>query len=277
MKSILTFAIAAVLAVGFVVAPDADAANDWPLGTQTYSYRHFSLYEAIGLTRALGLNYVESYPGQRLRPDSDVTVSHELGEEDREALLAYLDDMDVTLVAFGVIGLSPDEDETRPIFEFADAMGIPILSANPHPDSFDLVEELAEEFGVYVAIHNHGPGARYDTVDDVADAVEGRNEYIGACVDTGHFIRSEEPPHEAVERLGDRVISLHLKDWTLDGPETIVGEGDMDLEALAAALEAIDFEGPIMLEYELDVDNPGPGMARGVANWRAALEAADAL
>lgn len=270
MKYAASIFMAGVMAMGLAFASSASADEEWPLGVQAFSFRHFTLYEAIGLTRALGLNYVESYPGQRLRPDSDVTISHELSDEDRQALLAYLDEMDMTLAAYGVVGLSANEDETRPIFEFADAMGIEILSANPHPDALDLVESLAEEFGVYVAIHNHGPGARYDSVDDVLNAVEGRNAYLGACVDTGHFIRSEEPPHEAVERLGERVHSLHLKDWTFGGPETAVGEGDMDLEALAAALEAVGFEGPIMLEYELDPENPGPGMARGVANWREA-------
>ena len=76
-------------------------------------------------------------------------------------------------------------------------------------------------------------GARYDKVADTLKAVEGRHPFIGACVDTGHHIRSGEEPHAVIDQLGDRVISLHLKDWEIGGEERIIGEGSMDLAAVA--------------------------------------------
>ncbi len=264
---------AALIAVAAVMggAAQADAHEDWDLGVQTYSFRNFTLFEAIDQAKALGLTAIEPYPGQRLSPEHDTNVGPSLNDNERDALLAKLESAGAHLAAFGVVGLSANEDEVRPLFEFAADMGIPILTANPHPDSFDLLEELVEEFDIKVAIHNHGPGARYDSVEDTLEAVEGRHPHIGACLDTGHAIRSGENPHEVVEALGDRVHMLHLKDWEIDGPETIVGEGDLDLEALASALDAVGFEGPINLEYELHSDWPAPHMAIGVFNWRMAV------
>ena len=264
---------AAVIAVAAVAGANAQAHGheDWDLGVQTYSFRNFTLFDAIYQAKALGLSAIEPYPGQQLSPEHDTSVGADLDDDERDALRATLESAGAHLVAFGVVGLSADEDQVRPIFEFADDMGIPILTANPEPESFDLLEELVEEFDIKVAIHNHGPGARYDTVDDTLEAVEGRHPHIGACVDTGHVIRSGENPHEVVEALGDRVHMLHLKDWEIDGPETIVGEGDMDLHALASALDAVGFEGPITLEYELDADWPAPHMAIGAFNWRLAV------
>ena len=264
---------AALIAVAAVMggAAQADAHEDWDLGVQTYSFRNFTLFEAIDQAKALGLTAIEPYPGQRLSPEHDTNVGAGLNDEERDALRAKLESAGAHLAAFGVVGLSANEDEVRPLFEFAADMGIPILTANPHPDSFDLLEELVEEFDIKVAIPNHGPGARYDSVEDTLEAVEGRHPHIGACLDTGHAIRSGENPHEVVEALGDRVHMLHLKDWEIDGPETIVGEGDLDLEALASALDAVGFEGPINLEYELHSDWPAPHMAIGVFNWRMAV------
>jgi sugar phosphate isomerase/epimerase len=89
-------------------------------------------------------------------------------------------------------------------------------------------------------------------------------------VDTGHSIRSQEKPHDVIRALGARVHSLHLKDWRFGGPETILGEGDMDMVAVAAALKAIGFNGPIMMEYEESPSEPTADMQKGLANWRAA-------
>jgi sugar phosphate isomerase/epimerase len=97
---------------------------------------------------------------------------------------------------------------------------------------------------------------------------------IGACVDTGHVIRSAEKPHEVIEELGDRVHSLHLKDWIHGGKEQILGKGDMDLVAVARALKALNFAGPVMLEYEESPENPVPDMKEGLANWAKAVQSA---
>jgi sugar phosphate isomerase/epimerase len=103
------------------------------------------------------------------------------------------------------------------------------------------------------------------------NAVKGRSSLIGACLDTGHCIRSGEKPHETIEALGDRLISMHLKDWILGGEEQIIGKGDMDLAAVAKELKALAFTGPIMMEYEESPDNPVPDMKLGWENWQNAV------
>ena len=61
------------------------------------------------------------------------------------------------------------------------------------PESFAVLDKVLEQYpGIYIAIHNHGPGARYDKIADVANAIKGHHERIGACVDTGHYLRSCE-------------------------------------------------------------------------------------
>jgi sugar phosphate isomerase/epimerase len=67
---------------------------------------------------------------------------------------------------------------------------------------------------------------------------------------------------------------MHLKDWVHKGEEQILGEGDMDLVAVAKVLRKIKFTGPIMLEFELFEDDPVPGMIKGLENWKKAVAAA---
>lgn len=240
----------------------AFAQEEFPLGSQSYSFRTFSFEGAIAELKKIGLNQMEFFSGHIPTNADDETMA---------SVLATLEAEGIEVPCFGVEGFGPIAEANRAKFEFGQRLGIDMFTANPDPRSFDNLEELTEEFGIGIAIHNHGPGARYDKVADTLSAVEGRNPHIGACVDTGHVIRSGEVPHEVIRALGDRVLSVHLKDWTHGGAEQIVGEGDMDLIEVVRALRDINFNGPIMLEYEESPEDPGPDMAIGIENWRAAV------
>ena len=93
-------------------------------------------------------------------------------------------------------------------------IGLVSISANPQKNAatFNLLDKLVAEYDIPIAIHNHGPGALYDKADDVVTAVKDRHPLIGACVDTGHYLRSDENPVEVIEKLGPRVFGVHLKD-----------------------------------------------------------------
>ena len=54
-----------------------------------------------------------------------------------------------------------DEAAVRKDFEYAKLAGMPVIVAAPSTDSLDVVEKLAKEFQIRVAIHNHGPEDKY--------------------------------------------------------------------------------------------------------------------
>ncbi len=114
------------------------------------------------------------------------------------------------------------------------ARGIPLLTISPDDDVLDRSTGLPRTSGVRVGIHNHGPWTRYDKIADVEATLAGRAPNFGACVDTGHFIRSGEDPVEALRRLGPRVHGVHLKDLEDAGffaSSCLLGEGKLDLVA----------------------------------------------
>lgn len=105
------------------------------------------------------------------------------------------------------------------------------------------------------------PGAPYDKIADVTDAVRDRHPNIGACVDTGHFIRSAENPIEAIYRLKGRIFGLHVKDVAEQKKKThdvIIGAGFLDVVAMSKALRDVNFptDGALSLEFEGNPKNP---------------------
>ncbi len=250
----------AALAVPSVL-PAADAKDPYlgfKMGLQSYSLREFKAEQALEHTKALGLKYWEAYPAHV--PMGSVPKHIETQKQ-------MLAKGGVTLIAYGVLGFDDKENEAREKFEFAKAMGIRSLSADPKPDkaTFDLLDKLCAEYDVAIAIHNHGPGHRYNKISDVEKVVKDRHPKIGACVDTGHYLRSDEDPVEAVQRLGKRVFGCHLKDvktTEVDGRRQkqfkIAGEGDLNVVALLKALKALNFDYCLALEYEENAKNPLP-------------------
>ncbi len=236
-----------------VTAADKDPYAGFKMGIQSYSLRHFKAAEALTHTKTLGLKYWEAFPGHI--PLNNVPKQI----EEQKKMLA---DAGVTLMAYGVVGFDENESKARTFFDYAKAMGIKSLSADPKKDkaTFDLLDKLVAEYDVAIAIHNHGPGHRYNKISDVEEVVKDRHPKIGACVDTGHYLRSDEKPHEAIERLGKRVFGVHFKDVKThpDGKKQfrILGEGDLDILACMKILKKLDYQYCLALEYEENPTNP---------------------
>lgn len=273
------------LAAGLMLRPDwavaenkdADPFGGFKIGMQSYSLRHFKEDEALQQTQKLGLHFWEAFPGHI--PIS--TVPGYIAEQKEK-----LSKSGIQLVAYGVVGFDANETKAREYFDFAKAMGLWSISADPNKDAatFDLLDKLVEEYQIAIAIHNHGPGHRYDKVDDVLAVVKNRHPLIGACVDTGHYLRSDEDPVEVVRKLGARVHGVHLKDVrTMRDAEgkstkkifTILGEGDLNVVGLLRELRNQKYSKNLSIEYEENPQNPLSDLELCLASVRDAVQYLD--
>jgi len=223
-----------------------------PMGIQSYSLRKFNLTEALRHIEGLGLHHVEFY-GAHYSPGSSPEQIEKMNELLAKAKLK--------ISAHGVNAFTKDHAANRRMFEFAKRAGIRNITADPTPDSFDSLDKLVAEYKIRICIHNHGPGARYDGLDTLQRAVKGRHKWIGACVDTGHVIRSGQDPVKWLHGLGKRVFALHIKDVEKPQKRThdvVIGSGHLDVVALFKGLRKIKFpaDGSISLEYESNPNNP---------------------
>jgi len=186
-----TAALCAGPALLHAADPAAGPYRGFKMGIQSYTLRDFKVQEALEISKKLGLTYWESFPGHI---PVGVVPKHIADQKE------MLDAAGVKLSAFGVVCFDGNESKAREVFEFAKGIGIESISADPakNETTFKLLDKLVEEYGINIAIHNHGPGHRYDKIDDVVNAVKDHHPRIGACVDTGNFLRSKESPVEAL-------------------------------------------------------------------------------
>jgi inosose dehydratase len=257
----------AVAGVGAALLGRAEAKDSpygpFKMGIQSYTLRGYDLDHAIAHSQELGLHYWESFP-------SHIPLTKDPAQV--EMLLGKLKAADIKMTAHGVHGFGKDAAANRNIFECAKALGVTTLSADPAPEAFDNLEQLVEEFKINIAIHNHGPGARYDKISSVVNAVKGRHKRIGACVDCGHYLRSKESPVAAIEALGERVYGCHLKDVKDATQFTIIGKGDLDIPGVLRALNKLKYKEIVALEYEEHPEDPMADLRESYAAVRAAVE-----
>ncbi|MEC9004530.1 MAG: sugar phosphate isomerase/epimerase [Planctomycetota bacterium] len=257
---------ATIFDVPGILAAD-DPYRGLPIGVQSFSLRNYNVVDAVRHIQGMGLHFVEFY-SKHLNPNA---TAAQLAENRQ-----LLERAKVTLSAHGVNRFSKDHEANRKVFEFAKRAGIRNITANPTPDSFDSLDKLVAEYNIRIAIHNHGPGALYDSIDSVKKAVSGHHKLIGACVDTGHFIRSKEDPVKAVHELGPRVFGVHMKDEEKQEKKShnvVIGSGHLDVLGLFKALKKVSFpaDGSLSLEYEANPSNPIDDMKQCLAVAREAI------
>jgi inosose dehydratase len=244
-----------------------DPWGGFPLGVQSYSLREFNTVEAVRHIQAMGLHYAEFYGKHLDTGSSDEQISQ---------TLMLLKSADIKLSGHGVHPFTKDHEKNKKFFDFAKKAGVKVITANPEYDAFDSLDKLVAEYDIKIAIHNHGPGQLYDKIESVAKAVKGRHKWIGACVDTGHFLRSGEDPVKAVRELGPRVFGAHIKDDVELGrgsKNVVIGKGKLDVVGLFKALREIKFpaDGSLALEYEANPQNPIDDMKACLAVAKEAI------
>ncbi|MBN2293162.1 MAG: TIM barrel protein [Pirellulales bacterium] len=249
-------------AQAFNGAPHAEQIG-WKLGIQAYSFNRFTFTEAVAKTASLGLRYLEFYPGQSLSKEKPkVKTDDSMTAEVRKEVKKILADAGVNAISYGVCKLTKDEEQSRKVFEFAKDMGIEILVAEPPKDAFDTLDKLCQEYKIKLALHNHPSPSIYWNYKTVLEVCKGRSEWIGACADTGHWMRSGISPLEAVKALEGRIVSFHLKDRNKYGKQGSTdvpwGTGKADIEGILREVKRQGFKGFFASEYETNWLNSLP-------------------
>ena len=249
-------------------AADALPAARLKLGIQLYSLRGYPVDQALQHAKELGFEQVEFFSGMLPLDASAKQIA---------AMKEQVAKLGMSISAHGVNPFGKDAAANRKTFEFAKALGIRNISADPDPESFDSLNDLVQEYDIRIAIHNHGPRHRYNKAVDVLQAIEGRDERIGACADLGHYIRSGEQPTDVIRLLKGRLYGIHLKDFAemkADTKGVVLGKGHLNVPAVFAALVKVGFpaDGAMSLEYEENPQDPIAEIRECVAVAKKALD-----
>ena len=244
--------------------------NDWKLGVQAWTFRKFTLCETLDQLSAMGVKYIEMYPGQKIGGGIEGTTHFGMDAATRKAVQAKLDAAGIKILSYGVVS-GKNEADWRKLFGFAKTMGIGIIVSEPNPQDYDLLVRLTKEYGIPIGIHNHAkPTNRYWKPQTVLDAVKDRPGLF-AAPDNGHWARSGIRTVDGYKLLEGQMISLHLKDQeTFGNPAKNIcvpfGTGVCNLPAAIAELKRQDYKGNVIIEFESHTDNPAPYVKKCV-DW----------
>lgn len=238
--------------------PGCDLASErlgWRLGITHYTLSHegLTLYEAIDRVASLGLKVIVGMVGGKLdqkRPEA--VLSPEMSAADRRELKARLDNAGVQMAGCWV-GNPEQADASRRLFELAKDLDIKVLDGEPPVQSFDMLEKLCDEYHVSLGVHNHPKPTPYWNPETLLKAIRGRGKWIGACCDTGHWVRSGLDPVAMLQRLEGHIITFDLKDVSEVGTWgrcVALGTGKGNVRGMFQELKRQRFRGFFGLEFD---------------------------
>ncbi|HVN05222.1 MAG TPA: sugar phosphate isomerase/epimerase [Bryobacteraceae bacterium] len=253
------------------VPPPARAAGKpdftFKLGVASYSFREYSRALAIRCIKQLRTPYVSV---------KEFHLPYRSSPEELEAGRKEFERAGLQIMSGGNISLSKDDpDDIRRYFEYAKMCGMPMMVCAPTHSSVGLVEKFVKEYNIRIGIHNHGPEDReFPTPQSVLEVVRNMDPRCGLCIDVGHTARAGADVIESIVAAGDRLFDMHIKDLRTFEPHAIqcdVGEGIMPIVGIFKQLQKMGYRGCVNLEYEINGDNPLPGMQNSFSYMRGVL------
>ena len=150
-----------------------------------------------------------------------------------------------------------------------------MIIAGATTQTLPIIEKLVKQYNIRVAVHNHGPEDKdFPNPQAALKVMRDMDARIGVCVDVGHTVRTGVDLIGTIRAAGDRLLDIHVKDLRdlKDAKSQCpVGEGAMPILAMFKELIKIRYRGLVALEYEIDADNPLPGMQKSFDFMRGVL------
>lgn len=252
--------------LSFPSSPDDSAANV-RLGVASYSLRKFSREQAIAMVKELGTPYINV---------KSFHLPYESSPDEVEAAKRQFKEAGLTIVGGGTISLQKDDDaDVRTYFEYARRAGMPLMVIAPTAKTLPRIERFVKEYDIRVAVHNHGPeDPHFPAPQDVLKVVKDMDPRVGLCIDVGHTARTGVDVVQSIAEAGRRLLDMHMKDlrsFSDKNSQCAVGEGKMPVAEIFRQLVKMGYQGYVNLEYEIDPDDPLPGMKQSFAYMRGVL------
>lgn len=244
MKKLLSLAVVAALACS---GHAADLSGQ--LAIQTWTLRNLKFEQVVEFAVKHGIK------------DLQVIANHidpNASQEEWAKKKAALDAAGLRAYTFGVAGTSLDKEKNRKLFEFAKFMGIRLIIVEPGDFRiWDNLEELAKEYDIKVAVHNHGIKSLYGNPAVVKQVVMHRDPHIGVCMDIGWVTSAGFDAAKVYKEYEGRVFDLHLKDKRIEKTQgddvyfdTHIGEGKSNYKGLFAELQKSGYQGHLAIETD---------------------------
>ncbi len=249
------------------------AGADIKLGVASYSFRKFSRAQAIQMTKELGTPYLNV---------KDFHLKLDSTPEEIDAAKKEFADAGIILVGCGNVSFQKDDEaDIRGKFEYAKRAGFPLIVCAPTAETLPKLEKYVKEYNIKIAVHNHGPEDKhFPTPQSVLKAVKDLDPRCGLCMDVGHTSRTGVNIVESMAEAGPRLLDMHVKDLAdpmAKESQVPVGDGKLPIPQIFTQLIKMKYNGSVNLEYEIQENDPMPGMQKSFAYMRKVLTNVRAL
>jgi len=258
----MTLCCAGFTAVAMPI-PETCLTGGLALGCQAWTFKEFSVMEAIDKTAAAGGKIIEFYPGQKFSAEKpDLKFDHNAPDNMIAAVEAQLKLRGVRAVNYGVVSIPTDEAAARKIFVFAKKLELYGITTES-VDAIGTIEKLVREYDVCVGFHDHQrqpnkPDYKMWDPNYILSVIKNRDARIGACADIGHWVQSSLQPVDCLKILQGRIISVHLHEMNEASPnahDVPAGTGVCNIAGVIDELKRQHFVGNISIEYEYNWKN----------------------
>ena len=271
-REMLSGSVAALASSALLPAAPGSSVDDaagFKLGVASYSLRKLSRADAIKAMEKLNCRYINIKEFHA--PIKETEAQWKQARTDFE-------NAGIKILGVGNISMNKeDEGEIRRNFEYAKTLGAPVMVMAPTAKTAPMIEKFVKEYNIKAAIHNHGPEDKHFPAPmDVINVVKSMDQRMGLCVDLGHTARTGTTPLDGLKQAttAKRLYDIHikdLKDLMAKDSQVAVGEGAMPIPAIFQYLKQTGYKGGVMLEYEINADNPLPGMIKSFEYMRSVI------
>ena len=185
----------------------------WQLLCQASTLRELTVMEMLEILHTNGFHHIELSPGQPLSPNhKDIKIGSEMAPADLETLNVRLKEVHLDIVSYGVAEFGRSEADARKVFEFAKGLKVKNIVGTPSVDSLEMLDKLATEYQINVAILNQPGLPPYADGNALLQAIQERSTHIGVCADIAEWRRTGQDPVDCVRKLKGRIFEVYLKD-----------------------------------------------------------------
>jgi sugar phosphate isomerase/epimerase len=249
--------------------PERGKDQGYTLGIADYTFRHFDIPQSIAMMQDLAITNLTI---------KDFHMPLDSSPEKIKEIIAQYTTGGIHVYGVGVIYMKTQADVDR-AFDYAKNAGVSLIVGVPEYELLDYTEQKVKQYGIRLAIHNHGPQDKlYPGPAEVYEKIKNRDARMGLCLDVGHSIRAGEDPAKAVLSYSKRLFDMHIKDVTKaenSGEAIEIGRGVVNFQALVKALRKVGYAGHCSIEFEKNISDKNlefPGIAECIGYYKGVSE-----
>jgi sugar phosphate isomerase/epimerase len=242
--------------------------DNFGIGIAGYTFYMVPLEKAIEIMKKVGVVNLSL---------KDIYLPMNSNQEKISSVMSTFRSAGINVYTLGVIYMKSEQDVNQ-AFEYAKMAGVKMIIGAPNYEFLPLVEKKVKEYGIRIAIHNHGPdNPLFPNATDIWNHIKDMDPGMGICLDIGHTTRDGQDPGVDLERYAKRIFDLHIKDVTAatkDGKTIEMGRGIIDIPRVVNTLRKINYTGMCSLEYEKDMKDPSmlqAGIAESIGYFKGVM------